>query len=525
MPETLWVEVGVGQNKIAIGTLYKPPKIPCGFFREVYDNLIHIYSKYEHTILAGDFNVNMLNSDSYESRVLSDSLIDPFSLKQMVKSPTRITDKTRTLIDLILVSRPENVLYTGVCDAPGISDHCFTYCAYNIKRVKFKPYVVTKRNFRNFDREAFHNAVELEPWENILCVDEVDDKVLILENLINGVLDKFAPYKRFVVSNKSATPWITDTILEKMNERDGCKDKFNKTGENDYWEAYKFLRNKVTAMMRASQKKVFNDCINSKITDSKDFYNAAKKLHVIPDKKSKPNFSFSADALNKAFTTNNNKKLDENFVNSRITNLYNKTSPCIHKFSFHSISEEDVIKIIKSIKSKSCGIDGINISTINLFLSRISTLITHIINVSFEINKFPERWKKALITPIPKCEVPLQESDFRPISLLPPFSKILEKAANIQIVAYLLEHDLLDPYQSAYKKSHSTFTALLKITDDILDSIDDSDITLLIFLDFSKAFDTINHRILIEKLKILGFQNDTCVWTNSYLSKSGGSRR
>ena len=177
MPETLWVEVGVGQNKIAIGTLYKPPKIPCGFFREVYDNLIHIYSKYEHTILAGDFNVNMLNSDSYESRVLSDSLIDPFSLKQMVKSPTRITDKTRTLIDLILVSRPENVLYTGVCDAPGISDHCFTYCAYNIKRVKFKPYVVTKRNFRNFDREAFHNAVELEPWENILCVDEVDDKI------------------------------------------------------------------------------------------------------------------------------------------------------------------------------------------------------------------------------------------------------------------------------------------------------------------------------------------------------------
>ena len=138
--------------------------------------------------------------------------------------------------------------------------------------------------------------------------------------------------------------------------------------------------------------------------------------------------------------------------------------------------------------------------------------------MSFESNTFPERWKKALITPIPKCEVPLVESDFRPISLLPTFSKILEKAANVQIVAYLLKYDLLDPYQSAYKKNHSTFTALLKITDDILDSIDDSNITLLIFLDFSKAFDTVNHRILIEKLKILGFQNDTCQWINSYLS-------
>ena len=518
MPEMLWVEVSVGKSKVAIGTLYKPPKIPCLAFREAYESLIYIYSKYEHTILAGDFNVNLLNSDSYESRVLADSVIEPFSLKQMVTSPTRITEKSKTLIDLILVTRPENVLFTGVWDAAGISDHCLTYCAYNVKRVKFKPYVVRRRDFRNFDKYAFTHAMELEPFENILSVDSVDDKVTVLENSINSVLDNFAPYKSFVVSNKSATPWITDEILEKMDERDGCKDEFNKTGETDYWEAYKYLRNKVTSMMRAYQKKVFNDSINSKISNSKDFYDAAKKLNVIPNKKSKPNFNFSSDALNRAFTENNNKKLDENFINSRIANLYNKTTPCIHKFSFQSISEEDCIKIVKSIKSKSCGIDQINISTILLFLPRISTLLTHIINMSFEQNTFPEKWKKALITPIPKCEIPLQESDFRPISLLPTFSKILEKAANIQIVAYLLKHDLLDPYQSAYKKNHSTFTALLKITDDILDSIDDSEITLLIFLDFSKAFDTVNHRILIEKLKILGFQNDTCAWVNSYLS-------
>ena len=154
-PEMLWVEVTVGQSKIAIGCLYKPPKIPCGIFHAEYESLIHIYSKYEHTILGGDYNVNLLNPLSYESRCLSDSILEPFSLTQMVQSPTRITDKSKTLIDLILVTRPENVLFTGVCDASGISDHCFTYCAYNIKRVKFKPYVVRKRNFRNFDNQGF----------------------------------------------------------------------------------------------------------------------------------------------------------------------------------------------------------------------------------------------------------------------------------------------------------------------------------------------------------------------------------
>ena len=126
--------------------------------------------------------------------------------------------------------------------------------------------------------------------------------------------------------------------------------------------------------------------------------------------------------------------------------------------------------------------------------------------------------EKAVITPIPKVSIPLSPSDFRPISILPSLSKIIEKLANIQIVAYLLEHNFLDPYQSAYRKNHGTQTALLKLTDDIYDIIDDSEITLLVLLDFSKAFDTVNHKLLLAKLDILGFEKNTCDWILSYLS-------
>ena len=94
------------------------------------------------------------------------------------------------------------------------------------------------------------------------------------------------------------------------------------------------------------------------------------------------------------FTANNNKELDENFVNSRINNFYNNTMVCNHKSSFGPISVEEVVNLVKTIKSISSGIDNINISTINLFLSRISVILTHIINISFELNSFPERWKK-----------------------------------------------------------------------------------------------------------------------------------
>ena len=100
-------------------------------------------------------------------------------------------------------------------------------------------------------------------------------------------------------------------------------------------------------------------------------------------------------------------------------------------------------------------------------------------------------------------------SDFRPISLLPCLSKIIEKLVNIQIVAYITKHSFLDPNQSAYKKNHSTQTALLKLCEDIYDVIDDSEISLLVLLDFSKAFDTVNHELLLAKLDILGFEKNT----------------
>ena len=112
----------------------------------------------------------------------------------------------------------------------------------------------------------------------------------------------------------------------------------------------------------------------------------------------------------------------------------------------------------------------------------------------------------------------MSEADFRPISILCTLSKIIERLALRQIVAYLTKNSLFDPNQSAYKANHGCITALLKITDDILDSIDDSEVSILTLLDFSRAFETVNHRLLIEKLRILGFTQDAIDWVLSYLT-------
>lgn len=517
-PEMLWVEVLVNHKKLAIGTLYKAPNIPCKTFYDAYDSLVYIFSKYEDPILTGDFNVNMLDKESPDFKKLNDSIIEPFDFKQIIDKPTRITDKSKTLIDLLFVKDSNSVKTFGLCDASGVSDHFFIYMAYNIKKPKFQPVTVTRRDFRKFDLTAFQTAAETVNWENVFNVQDVNDKVSILENTIHGLLDIFAPYRTFTIKKANSTPWITEEIKEIMNKRDMFKHNFNLTGNRTFHNNYKELRNKVTGMMRQAQKRMFNETINSKVKDSREFYKTVKKLNIISDKNNKVRVNFSAQTLNDNFVKNNNAHIDPNFISEKLQNLYSKFTPSIHKFSFQPVSEHDVIKVTKSLKSMSVGVDEINSFVIKALLPRISTILMHIVNVSFEHGIFPENWKKAVITPIPKVSIPLSPSDFRPISLLPALSKIIEKLANIQIVAYLVEHNFLDPYQSAYKKNHSTQTALLKLCEDIYDIIDDSEITLLILLDFSKAFDTVNHELLLAKLDILGFDKNTCDWIFSYLS-------
>ena len=429
IPEMLWLEVKVGINNVAIGVLYKQPKIPHSVFVNLYECLVGIYAKYEHTILLGDFNVNILEPNSPSTKSLLDNFTEPFSLQQIINKPTRITDKSKTLIDLIFVNKPNNAIFSSCCDAPGVSDHHFTYLAYSLKKEKFKPFSVTKRDFKNTDWPKFNHDLEVLPWENVYTVSEVNDKIIILENLIHSHLDKHAPYKKFTVTKKNPTPWITDNIKKQMDLRDDLKNSFNSTGNAEFYENYKKLRNKVTSMRRLEQIKLFNKNLNNNIKNSKDFYREARKLNVIPPKNEHKRVNFSADKLNSAFVSNNNAVIDENLINERIRQLYNNNPPCIHKFQFQPTNELDVIKIVKGLKSNSCGVDKINSSILKLIIGRISGVLTNIINTSFEQKIFPERWKKALIKPIPKITFPIKESDFRPISLLCTLSKIIEKVA------------------------------------------------------------------------------------------------
>ena len=282
---------------------------------------------------------------------------------------------------------------------------------------------------------------------------------------------------------------------------------------------YHQLRNKVTHEIRKSKIRVFDEKINKKLKQPRQFHNALRTHNVVDSKTTMLNScKIQPNDLNRAFQSNNNAEINEQTILEEVLKINNRPTGDHIKFNFFEVSAQDVIKVVKSIKTNACGVDGISAYFIKISIEYTADILADIINSSFKYNIFPKRWKQAIVKPIPKVTNPTKASDYRPISLLPAFSKILEKIAAKQMSIFLKEHKLLDHLQSAYRSNHSTLTALLDVSDDIYKAIDDAEISLLILLDYSKAFDTANHRLILAKLGAAGFNDDALLWITSYLS-------
>ena len=176
---------------------------------------------------------------------------------------------------------------------------------------------------------------------------------------------------------------------------------------------------------------------------------------------------------------------------------------------------DTVILAVKSIReSNACGSDGISLRFIKDSLYVIAFYLTVIVNTSVATNTYPDLWKISHVVPTHKSGDEDNVSNYRPISLLPVMSKILEKIIAEQLSRYLEFNNLLSNAQHGFRPKLSTETALLKISDKIYNNMDNKKISLLLLLDLSKAFDSVNHEILLRKCQILNIETE---WFESYL--------
>jgi hypothetical protein len=524
--EYMFIEIRLEYIKIVLGVIYKAPNVCYRELSFLNDILDEISVSYDNIFICGDMNVNFFNENA-DKKFLTD-IFSPFNLTSVGSSATHWPpNHPPTQIDLFMTNNPNKVKYFEGAAVPGISYHLCLVASLSVVPPKSKPKVYEFRNFKNIDLTALLRETSEISWNEFYSSSNLDDMVSMFNRVIISLFDKYCPLKKIKLKSPPK-PWIVPELLECMAKRDLAFRYASRFGNSPNKEF--FLKNFRDSRLACSN-------LNSNL--KKTYLIGQLSGHVTPKKfwATAENFGiksgndslitgFDPDALNEHFIASTNPATVD-ASSSSAPSMSSLPSHLAHsRFEFQSVSEVDVFHGMRGITSNAVGFDNLSMRFLKLIQHLIIPQMTHMINFSFETSCFSSFWKKSLITPIPKTTDVRSLNDLRPISILPCISKIVERIAHDQLTSYLERNNLLNDYQSGFRRGHSTMTALLKVTDDIRKSINDGMVTILVLLDFTKAFGSMDHDLLIDKLiHHYGLSDSSVAWFRSYLAGRSQSVR
>ena len=521
--EMIFLEILVPNSKsLFLCSAYRPPSAPVSWVECLANELNKIPSSHNpETILCGDFNIDYLKGPP---RYWQNAL-EQFDFTQVIVKPTRITENSCTLIDHIYTNRPENFHEVEV-PVLAISDHypvCVTRRATSMKSVK-RHCTIQYRDFKHFNEQAF--LLDL-AHSDLYLVESIEDPTAALSKFYEiflAVIHKHAKIKSKRVKNNLRPSWLNTEINDARFKRDQyhkAKDMVN----------YKIWRNKVTELIRQSKIDYYQSAIvqNQK---SGEIWKYIKKLapkstrsapaSLVCDGKISNEEKDIANAFNEYFiklcenlgVTDHNNDHTFNILQEFISTKLDKET----QFQLGQIEEFEVFKFLNSLNpNKSAGKDTIGPRLLKLSAPIISKVVTHLINISLKYGVFPDDLKIAKVSPIFKKGDKTDPGNYRPVSVLPTLSKIFEKHVAQQLKHFLNVHNLLHQEQSGFRQFHSCQTALLNLTEKWLSEMDKGNLIGVTFLDFRKAFDLVDHKILLQKLRCYNFDNNSLTWFQSYL--------
>ena len=197
-------------------------------------------------------------------------------------------------------------------------------------------------------------------------------------------------------------------------------------------------------------------------------------------------------------------------------NYLGESSP--NSFSFMATTPLEIRNVIMHLDNKKASLNNVPIFVLKKIAHIICPLLSDIFNDSINVGLFPDKLKSGRVIPLYKEGPPNDVSNYRPITTLSVFSKIFEKLVHKRMTPFITKYNIVKPYQFGFQKNKCTSDALLEFMENAFDSFNNNQYYLAIFLDFSKAFDTISHEILLKKIEHMGFRGPIHRWIKSYLT-------
>ena len=522
---------------IIIGEVYRIPNSDLNVF-QTYINEVLAYAKNSKSncIIAGDFNLNLLATQTHNRTAqFLDSMLSS-NFVPTIQIPTRVFNDSKTLIDNIFCEGSLLEDFTSHVLSADFSDHypCLTV----IKREVYVTRVETVRYSRKLNDEKYCQINALlrnQDWSNVYGAQDIHAASCKLTENIISAFDRVAPLKICKPRGKltSTDPWLSNSILKSISYCHKLYKEWKKNGKNktsaDYTKYIEYKR--VLQKVKCKAKYLhFKTLINKFRGESKCLWSI---LNSIIKKKS--NSTLTNEMIIDGVNTSSKRIISNSFakyygeIGIQLSEKLSKSQPgvnvnnfkekaCDKTFHFFPVSNDDVKKHIMKLKPKtSSGCDGISNVMLKETYEFYITPLTYLINKSLSDAEYPDNYKIATIKPLYKSKNKTELKNYRPISLLPVLSKILEKVVHKQIMSFLNKNNLLYQGQYGFRCKRSTNDALLDIVGNIIENFEKGLITVAIMLDTSKAFDCINHDIFLSRIERYGMRGHVKNWFESYL--------
>ena len=508
--ETLWISVtNLHGRRFNLCAVYRPPHRTSAQISVDLDCLETqvqrvLLSSTDPVFIADDINCNLLGTETDLRRVRLVEFLDSLSLYQHVTTPTH---NSGSLLDVFISSMAG--LTSNVQVHPcAYSDHSFITVYVKIPKIRLRPKFIYSRRLHRMNVMDFHFSLSRTDWSPVFLRAGVADQWTAFIDILSPILDFHAPSKRIKLYNPSAPP-ASDATLRLMAQRRGLLARDGRT------PAFLALDKKVKSAIRSDVRHDITRRVNEQ-GPTTIFRNIRE---IIAGKKSAQRAAPEAtpDELNEYFVGVGPRVASEVRGRGEPPQLpcrLPRVGACA--FTLEPISLDSLRSILFSMKnSGACGSDGICIRILKLCFDAIGHVFLHIINTCLTTCEYPASWKHSIVHPIHKSGSLSETSNFRPISIVPAFPKVVEKVVQRQLYSFMAQNNLFSSSQHGFRSNHSTETALLTVSEHILSATDRQEITLLCLLDLSKCFDVIDHAKLLSKLQTYSIDP---TWFHSYLT-------